>query len=87
MIVTLAGPDDHGFWFLVDRNGRSFQIVECFEDHPSAAELLGWKAPEGITDEKAIILDAIDWLADHIGDDFKAPLHIAEYFKELTGEA
>lgn len=87
MIVTLAGPDDHGFWFLDDKSGRSFQLVESFEDHPSAAALLGWNAPESVTDEKAIILDAIDWLNDHVSENFKAPLHIAEYFKQFDDEA
>lgn len=87
MIVTLAGPDDQGFWFLDDDNGRSFQIVECYEDHPTAAALLGWKNPEDVTDEKEIILDAIDWLNDHVSENFKAPNHIAEYFKEFDDEA
>lgn len=87
MIVTLAGPDDHGFWFLDDKSGRSFQLVESFEDHPSAAALLGWNAPEGVEDEKAIILDAMDWLNDHVSEKFNAPLHVVEYFKEFDGEA
>lgn len=87
MIVTLAGPDDHGFWFLDDENGRSFQLVESFEDHPSAAALLGWKPPEHVEDEKEIILNAMDWLNDHVSENFQAPLHVVEFFKELTGEA
>lgn len=86
MVVTLAGPDDHGFWFLDDQSGRSFQLVGRFEDHPQAAALLGWKAPEGVTHEKEIILDAIDWLIDHTSDDFKAPIHVVEYFNNLGVE-
>lgn len=86
MIVTLAGPDDLGFWFLDDENGNSFPLVERHEDHPAAAALFGWKAPEGITDKKAIIHDAIDWLTDHAGEDFEAPQHVVEYFRELNEE-
>lgn len=87
MIVTLAGPDDQGHWFLDDANGKSFRLVERFEDHPSAAALIGWKPPEGVTHEKEIILDAINWLNDHVSENFKAPLHVAEYFKEFDDEA
>lgn len=86
MIVTLAGPDDLGFWFLDDENGNSFPLVERHEDHPAAAALFGWKAPEGVTDKKAIIHDAIDWLTDHAGEDFEAPQHVVEYFRELNEE-
>lgn len=86
MIVTLAGPDDQGFWFLDDDNGRSFQLVECFEDHPQAAALLGWTCPDGVTDESAIIFAAMDYLNDHVSESFKAPLHIAEYFKQFDDE-
>lgn len=87
MLLTLAGPDDHGYWFLDDENGLSFRLVERFEDHPPAAALLGWQPPEGITDEKAIILNAIDWLIDHVSEPFKAPNHIAEYFKQFDDDA
>lgn len=87
MKVTLSGPDDHGFWFLDDANGRSFQIVECFEDHPQVAALFGWNPPEGVTDQNAIILDAIDYLKDHVSESFKPPLHIADYFKQFDDEA
>jgi hypothetical protein len=83
MKVWLAGPDDLGYWFLEDENGNSFPLVERHEDHPGAAKLFGWKAPEGVTDQKEIIQDAIDWLQDHTGDDIQAPRHFAEYFEKL----
>lgn len=86
MIVTLAGPDDLGYWFLDDENGNSFPLVERHEDHPAAAALFGWKAPEGVTDTKAIINDAIDWLTEHAGEDFEAPQHVAEFFEKLEAE-
>jgi hypothetical protein len=83
MKVSLAGPDDLGFWFLDDENGNSFPLVERHEDHPAAAALFGWKAPEGVTDEEEIINDAIDWLTDHAGEDFEAPKHVVGFFKKL----
>jgi hypothetical protein len=86
MKVTLAGPNDLGYWFLDDENGNSFPLVERHEDHPAAAALFGWKAPEGVTDEEEIINDAIDWLTDHAGEDFKAPKHVAEFFEKLEAE-
>lgn len=86
MQVTLAGPDDLGYWFLDDENGRSFPLVQRHEDHPAAAALFGWKAPEGVTDQKAIIHDAIDWLTDHAGEDFEAPKHVVDYFRGLYAE-
>ncbi len=86
MIVTLAGPNDLGLWFLDDEDGNSFPLVERHEDHPKAAALFGWKAPEGITDEETIINDAIDWLTDNAGEDFKAPKHVVKYFRELNGD-
>ena len=87
MIVTLAGPDDLGYFFLDDENGRSFPLVERHEDHPAAAALFGWKSPEEVKDKKAIIHDAIDWLTDHAGEDFEAPQHVAEFFEKLNDEA
>ena len=86
MKVTLEGPDDLGFWFLADDEGNSFPFIECHEDHPTAAAMLGWKRPEDILDEEDIIMDALDWLMDHTGDDFKAPAHVKEYFKQLDEE-
>ena len=83
MKVELAGPDDLGFWFLVDRDGNSFPLVESHEDHPAAAGLFGWTAPEGVTDEEALIDNAIDFLMDHIGDEIKAPREAVEYFRDL----
>ena len=83
MKVELAGPDDLGFWFLVDSNGNSFPLVERHEDHPAAAALFGWKAPEGVTDDEALIDSAIDFLMDHIGDEIKAPKEAVEFFREL----
>jgi len=86
MIVTLAGPDDLGGFFLDDENGNSFPLVERHEDHPKAAALFGWTAPEGITDGEEITNDAIDWLTEHAGEDFEAPKHVAEFFEKLEAE-
>lgn len=71
MNVTLAGPDDLGFWFLHDHDGNSVPLVARHEDHPAAAALFGWQSPDGITDKEAIIQDALDWLMDHIGDEIE----------------
>jgi hypothetical protein len=84
--VWLAGPDDLGYWFLDNENGYSFPLVEQHEDHPKAAQLFGWATPEGVTDEEAIIQDALDWLMDHIGDAIEAPQEAANFFRELTGD-
>src|ERR1700691_2198684 len=50
MKVTLAGPDDLGYWFLHDEDGNGFPLVEDHAGHPAAAALFGWTAPEGVTD-------------------------------------
>lgn len=84
MNITLAGPDALGFWFLTDEEGNSFPLVERHEDHPAGASILGWTTPEGIHDNEEIIQDALDWLMEHNGEDFKAPKHVADYFKEMT---
>ena len=76
MKVSLSGPDDLGYWFLDDENGRSFPLIERYEDHPDAAVSLGWKRPEDITDQEELIDAAIDWLRDHAGEDFNAPKHV-----------
>ena len=81
MIVTLMGPNDSGAWVLTDEDGNSFPFVTSHEDHLNAA-MLGWDRPIGIDDEEAI-MDALDWLMDHTGEDFDAPRIVAEYFKEL----
>ncbi|HBJ33574.1 MAG TPA: hypothetical protein DDZ51_02200 [Planctomycetaceae bacterium] len=86
MRVTLEGPDDLGNWFVSDEDGNSFTLVECYEDHPTAASMLGWKSPDGIDDEDEIIQDALDWLMEHTGDDFTAPKHVADYFKEMNDD-
>ena len=86
MNVTLMGPDDLGYWFLTDSDGNSFPLVERHEDHPQAAESLGWEAPEGVTAEGQRIDAAIDWLMEKTGEDFEAPKHVAEFFKELAAE-
>lgn len=31
-------------------------------------------------------MDALDWLMYHTGDDFKAPAHVKDYFKQLDEE-
>ena len=82
MRVSLTGPDDLGYWFLDDENGNSFPLVEAHEDHSQAAALLGWKAPEGVTDEKAIN-DALDWLNENAGEEFNAPKQVVDFFKKL----
>lgn len=84
MTVTLVGPDDLGYWFLHDENGNSFPLVERHKDHPAAAAFFGWKAPEGVTDEEEIIDSAIDFLMENTGEDFEAPQHVAEFFRELN---
>jgi len=83
MLVYLEGPDDSGYWFLSDEDGNSFRFVKNHEDHPIAAEMLGWKKPEGLDDEEAVIMDSLDWLMEHIGEEFKPPAHVEAYFKEL----
>lgn len=86
MKVTLAGPNDLGYWFLDDEDGNSFPLVERHEDHPVAAASLGWKPPKGVTDKEEIMTAAIDWLSDHAGEDFKAPKHVVQYFEQLYKE-
>ncbi len=86
MKVELVGPDDLGYWFLVDGDGNSFPFVERHEGHPAAAALIGWKAPKGVTDEEELIDSAIDFLMDHIGDEIEAPKEAVEYFRELESE-
>ncbi len=83
MKVELTGPDDLGFWFLTDANGNAFPLVERHEDHPAAAALYGWQAPEGVEDREAIIQDALAWLMVHIGDEIEAPKEAVEYYREL----
>jgi hypothetical protein len=86
MNVELTGPDDLGFWFLVDENGSSFPLVESHEGHPAAAALFGWQATEGVEDREAIIQDALVFLMDHIGDEIEAPKEAVDYFSELEEE-
>ena len=81
MIVTLMGPDDSGAWVLTDEDGNSFPFVTSHEDHLNAA-MLGWERPIGIDDEKAI-MNALDWLMEHTGEDFDAPPDVVLYFDEL----
>lgn len=83
MIVTLVGPDDLGLWYLHDDNGNSFPLVERHEDHPAAAALFGWKAPEGVTDEEELIDSAIDFLMENISEEIEAPKEVVKYFREL----
>ncbi len=85
MKVTLAGPDDLGYWFLHDEDGNAFPLVEDHASHPAAAALFGWTAPEGVTDEEEIIQDALDCLMDHISDEIEAPPHVEAFFRELEG--
>jgi len=86
MKVELAGPGDLGHWFLVDRDGNAYPLVERHEDHPKAAALFGWTAPEGVADEDEIIDNAIDFLTENIGEEIEAPKEAVEYFRELNDE-
>jgi hypothetical protein len=86
MRVTLAGPDDLGYWFLHDENGDAFPLVARHEDHPVAAELFGWTAPEGITDQEEIIESARLWLMENISEEIEAPQHAVEFFRQLNDE-
>src|SRR5437660_11551119 len=86
MKVTLVGPDELGYWFLHDENGNSYPFVKRHADHPAAAALFGWTAPEGVTDEEELIDSAIDFLMDKSGEDFEAPKDIADFFRELGNE-
>jgi hypothetical protein len=86
MKVTLAGPDDLGYWFLHDEDGNAFPLVEDHAGHPAAAALFGWTAPEGVTDEEEIIQDALNCLMDHISEEIDAPAHIEAFFRELEDD-
>jgi hypothetical protein len=87
MKVTLSGPDDLGYWFLHDENGNAFPLVERHEEHPAGAALFGWTAPEGITDQEEVIVSALEWLMDHIGEEITAPPEAVEFFRELEEDA
>ena len=86
MKVTLMGPDDLDCWFLTDDDGISFPLVARHEDHPAAAALFGWMAPEEITDQEDVIESARLWLMDHISDEIETPKDVAEYFQKLNEE-
>lgn len=86
MRVELAGPDDLGYWFLVDGDGDRFPLVERHEDHPAAAALFGWSAPEGVTDAEELIDNAIDYLTEHVADEIEATPHVAAFFGRLKAE-
>ena len=86
MKVTLAGPDDLGYWFLHDENGNAFPLVEDHVDHSAAAALFGWTAPEGVTDQEEIIQDALDWLNDHISDEIEAHRRTFRVLSRTGGE-
>lgn len=84
--LNLTGPTVEGFWFLENDNGLSWQVVERWTDHPGAAALFGWIAPNGATqDEQAEA--AREFLMENIGAEIEAPLHIAQHFGELEREA
>ena len=86
MRVTLMGPGELGHWFLTDENGNSFPLVTRHEDHSKGATLLGWNAPEGVTDQEEIIDSALDWLMEHSGDDFEASAQVTDFFRECEDE-
>ena len=83
MKVTLMGPDDEGRWVLADYSGNEFPLVQQWEDHPSAAKLLGWE-PSQPDEEQSdeMIEEAQEFLMEHSGEDFTAPLDVAEYFEQ-----
>ena len=83
MKVELSCPGDLGHWYLVDRDGNAYPLVERHEDHPKAAALFGWTAPKGVMDEEEIIDNAIDFLMENIGEEIEAPKEVVEYFREL----
>lgn len=83
MKVTLMGPDDLGYWFLDDREARSFKLVQRWSDLPGAAALFGWKPPDGMDDEDEQAENARLWLLDHVGDEIEAPPDVAEYLQQL----
>jgi hypothetical protein len=82
MILTLVGPDDSGFWYLEDAAGNDWRVVERWSDHPGAAALFGWIAPNGASDDEQVV-SARDFLMERIGDSIQAPLHIAEHFEQF----
>ena len=82
MIVTLMGPDDLGAWVLTDDDGNSYPFVSSHEDHLNA-QFFGWKKPDSI-EEKEAIMDALDWLMEHSGEEFVAPQHVTEYFNQIS---
>jgi hypothetical protein len=84
MKVTLMGPDDLGRWYLADNEGNSCPLVVRHEDHSKGATLLGWNAPEEVTDQEEIIDSALDWLMNHTGEDFEAPPQVAEFFRQMN---
>lgn len=86
MKLTIVGPTVEGFWFLENDDGLSWQIVERWSDHPGAAALFGWIAPDGATDDEQAEA-AREFLMEHIGDQIEAPLHVAQHFEELEREA
>ena len=65
------GPDDHGFWYLSDSTGKSTTIVEHWDDHESAASLLGFQVPKACAKERNE--KALDFLLSNIGAEFEVP--------------
>jgi hypothetical protein len=86
MKLTLVGPTDEGFWHLENEHGMSWKIVERWADHPGAAALFGWPAPDGATDGEQAQA-AREFLMENIGAEIEAPRHIAQHFEQLEREA
>lgn len=86
MKLILAGPTDEGFWHLENEDGMSWKIVERWTDHPGAAALFGWSAPDGMTAEEQAE-SAREFLMENIGAEIEALLHIAQHFDEMEREA
>lgn len=82
MKLTLMGPDDQGFWYLADRTGRDFRIIERREDHAAAAKLFGWSPSSDSLTTDQLNEDARGFLMENVGSEITAPLHIAERFSQ-----
>lgn len=86
MKLSLVGPTDEGFWHLENEHGMAWQVVERWSDHPGAAALFGWVAPDGSSEDEQAEA-AREFLRENIGAEIEAPRHIAIHFEELEREA
>lgn len=86
MKLILVGPTDEGFWHLENEHGMTWQVVERWADHPAAAAIFGWVAPDGSSEDEQAEA-AREFLMENIGAEIEAPLHIAQHFEQLEREA